>query len=106
MLLDLGAHKETKMTTVGKRNDDREFGAAHRMVSYPFDQIDSPGLYVESETGALLRVSEEALGSQDRPTLEVVTKSPWRVTKISDDVSLPVAKARNLALERALFVNF
>ena len=75
-------------------------------ISGPFDRISQPGCFVVNRTGDLLRVPEEALVTGRSPTLDVVSKEPWLVTKISNDPYMPIGAARAKAADQDLFVNF
>ncbi len=90
----------------GKRNEAHEPSRNRGLVSCSFDQIDSPGLYVDQGTGTLLRIPDDAVAPGRSPVLELVSKDPWTVTKISDDAFLPLTKARMLAADLDLYVNF
>jgi hypothetical protein len=73
-------------------------------ASIPFDVIHDPGAYVCNWSGHLLRISGEA------PThdglLNLVGSEPLLVTKISDNPMIAVNRARALATQLALTVNF
>ena len=75
-------------------------------VTCEFDQIQTPGLYVEHRTGALMRVPEDALIPGRSPAIEIITSHPNIVTKISDDPFLGVTKARMIAADLDLHVEF
>ncbi|HET6373250.1 MAG TPA: hypothetical protein VFG76_08080 [Candidatus Polarisedimenticolia bacterium] len=72
----------------------------------PFEQINSPGLYLEHRTGALLRVPGDAVVPGRSPVIEAVTNEPWIVTKIAEDPFLSLTKARMIAADLDLYVNF
>ncbi|MHC4697170.1 MAG: hypothetical protein ACYTFA_10540 [Planctomycetota bacterium] len=71
-----------------------------------FSGISSPGAYIEDCNGNLLRVPEEALAQDHTPLMEIVSKTPCMVTRISDDPWLVISKARQLAADADLQVNF
>lgn len=71
-----------------------------------FAEITSPGSYVFHETGDLCRVPEDALVAGRSPLIDFVSKTPKMVTKISDDPWIPVSKARQLASDADLFIDF
>ena len=71
-----------------------------------FQQIESPGLYLERRSGALLRVPEDAVVPGRSPVIDVVATEPWIVTKIADDPYLPLTKARMIASNLDLQVGF
>ena len=76
------------------------------LTTCPFDQIDSPGLYIEHRSGALLRVPADGVVRGRSPVIEAVTHEPWVVTKISEDPFLALTKARMIAADLDLYVNF
>jgi hypothetical protein len=72
----------------------------------PFDQISSPGCYILKQTGTLLRVPPDALLPGRSPAIDVVSKDQWLVTKISSDPYMVLSKARSVAADLDLPVNF
>ena len=75
-------------------------------ISGPFNRISKPGCFVMNHTGDLLRVPPDALAEGRSPTLDIVSKDPWHVTKIAEDPYVPLSKARALAADLDLPVNF
>jgi hypothetical protein len=73
-------------------------------VSIPFDSIRSPGTYVCNWNGHLLRVPQRALVPDG--VINIVGPEPLFVTKISDDPSVPLSRARQAAAELQVPVNF
>jgi hypothetical protein len=71
-----------------------------------FDQIETPGTYVECRTGTLLRVPEDGLAPGRSPRIEIVAQETWTVARISDDPYVPLTKARMIAADLDLPVNF
>ena len=71
-----------------------------------FDQIETPGTYVECRTGTLLRVPDDALAPGRSPRIEIMSHEPWNVTRLSDDPYMPLTKARMIAADLDLPVNF
>jgi hypothetical protein len=71
-----------------------------------FDQIETPGTYVECRTGTLLRVPEDALAPGRSPRIEIVAHEPWTVTRLAEDPYVPLTKARMIAADLDLPVNF
>ena len=71
-----------------------------------FDQIENPGTYVQCRSGTLLRVPEDALAPGRSPRIEILTTEPWMVTRLSDDPYVPLTKARMIAADLDLPVNF
>jgi hypothetical protein len=72
----------------------------------PFEQISTPGCYILKQTGTLLRVPPDALENGQSPAMNVVSKDRWLVTKISSDPYLPLGRARAVAADCDLPVNF
>ena len=75
-------------------------------VTGPFESISHPGCFVVNRTGELLRIPDDALAPGRSPTIDIVSKDPWKVTRISNDPYLPLNKARALAADMDLPVNF
>ncbi len=73
---------------------------------WDFDQIQTPGAYVFHNTGHLARVPDDALAPGRSPVVEIVAREPMLVTKISDNPYIPITKARLLASDCDLAVNF
>ena len=75
-------------------------------IAGPFERISQPGCFVFNRTGDLLRVPDDALLPGHSPAIDIVSKEPWLVTKIANDPYLPLGKARSLAADMDLYVNF
>ena len=75
-------------------------------ISGPFERISRAGAFVLNRTGDLIRVPDEALIEGRSPTIDIVSKEPWMVTKIANDPYLPLGAARARAADMDLFVNF
>ena len=71
-----------------------------------FDQIRTPGCYVERRSGALLRIPPDALTSEGGPSLEILGNARWSMTKISDDPFIPRTRARLIAANMDLWTDF
>ena len=89
------------MATKTRENKVKGCGA-----SIPFDSIEVPGTYYSNWTGHLIRVPEEALSLGHSPTLEIVGSENMMVTCLSKDPFLPLNKARMVAADLDLEVNF
>jgi hypothetical protein len=72
----------------------------------PFEQISTPGCYILKQTGTLLRVPADALVRERSPAINVVSKDQWLVAKISSDPYMVLSKARAIAADFDLPVNF
>ena len=71
-----------------------------------FSEITTPGCYVANENGDLFRVPEDGLVTGRSPLIEIVSRKPCMVTKISSDPWEPISKARQLAADADVYVNF
>ncbi len=72
----------------------------------PFESITNPGCYICNWSGHLLRIPEDALKPGRSPVLNIKGADTLFVTKISTDPFLPVTKARMLAADCDVVVNF
>lgn len=75
-------------------------------IAGPFRRISEPGCFVINHTGDLMRVPEDAVELGRSPTIDIVSKNDWMVTKISSDPYLPLRSARMLAADLDLYINF
>jgi hypothetical protein len=73
---------------------------------FPWDQINEPGAYICQWSGHLLRVPDDGVTAGRSPMLNFVGPSPLYVTKISDNPYITVTKAKILASNCDLNVNF
>ena len=74
--------------------------------TFAFDQIDNPGTYVCNWSGHLLRVPEDGTKLGRSPVLEIRGKEQLHVTKLSSDPFVALTKARMIASDLDLPVNF
>ena len=72
----------------------------------PFENIKEPGTYVSNWTGHLIRVPGDALKQGNSPTIAILGKEPMVVSKVSDDPFINLTRARMLAADLDLNVNF
>ena len=72
----------------------------------PFEELQDSGAYVSNATGNLFRIPADALVGGRSPTIEIVCKQGTMMTKLSDDPWIPISKARQLAADSDLHVNF
>ena len=72
----------------------------------PFDQITQPGAYVCNWSGHLLRVPEDGVTPGRSPMLNIVGTQSLFVTKICEDPYVSITKARLLACNCYVNVNF
>ena len=78
----------------------------HAGTVVPFDQINEPGCYVCNWSGHLLRVPEDGVAPGRSPLMSMIGHDPLYVTKISDYPFIPLTKARLLAANWDVTVNF
>jgi len=92
------------MTTAIASCEQEWIGLVPPGVCIPFDSIRSPGTYICNWSGHLLRVPRNAL--MPNAVVNIVGPEPLFVTKISDDAACPLSRAREVASELNLDVNF
>ena len=89
------------------KNSQIEHGATPGFgTQMPFEAINEPGTYVTNWSGHLLRIPEDALKPGRSPVIEIMGNEQLFVTRISNDPFLPVMKARMLAADCDMMVNF
>ncbi|MHC4695373.1 MAG: hypothetical protein ACYTFA_01375 [Planctomycetota bacterium] len=71
-----------------------------------FDQISEPGCYICNWSGHLMRVPPDGIAPGRSPLLNMVGCQPLYVTKVCDNPYITVTKARMLAADYDLSVNF
>ena len=76
------------------------------VTTVPWDNINEPGTYVCNWSGHLLRIPEDGVTPGRSPMLNIIGCEPLFVTKICDDPYIPVTKARLLASNFDIMVNF
>ncbi|NOT32079.1 MAG: hypothetical protein HOP15_16655 [Planctomycetes bacterium] len=85
---------------------------AHEAVSanvgaqYRWENVSEAGAYYSNWSGHLLRVPEYALKDGFSPLIDIRGKEPMLVTKLSDDPFVCLSKARSIAANLDLAVNF
>ena len=72
----------------------------------PVEAINHPGCYVCNWSGHLLRVPQDGVKPGRSPLINVVGTEPLFVTQISTDPFIPLSKARTLAADCDVIVNF
>lgn len=75
-------------------------------TTWPFDAIEQPGTYICNWNGHLLRVPEDAVSPGRSPKINMVGSGPLMVTKISDNPYITLTKAKLLASNFDINVNF
>ena len=85
--------------------------SAQTTVSCPattvaFESINQPGAYVCNWSGHLLRVPEDGVIAGRSPLVNIIGQEPLFVTKISENPYITLTKARLLASNYDIAVNF
>ena len=84
----------------------REFDHKNLGTEFRFTQLNEPGCYISNWSGHLIRFPDDARKPGRSPLLEILGKEPMIVTKISDDPFITITKARMIAADLDLLVNF
>jgi len=71
-----------------------------------FDAIQEPGCYICNWSGHLLRVPEDGVAPGRSPLINMLGTEPLYVTKVADNPYIPLTKARMLACNFDINVNF
>ena len=74
--------------------------------SVPFEGISEPGAYIANWSGHLIRVPQDGVAQGRSPLINIVGMQPLTVTKISDNPFVTLTKARLLAANFDMNVNF
>ena len=93
-------------TATGKTTETELHGTHGFGMQIPFEAIQEPGCYIFNWTGHLLRIPEDAIKPGRSPMLNIKGNEPLFVTKIANDPYVPVTKARMLAADVDISVNF
>lgn len=72
----------------------------------PFGEINTPGTYLSNWTGHLIRVPDDGVKQGRSPVIEILGKEPMLLTRLSEDPFIGTTKARMLAADLDLPVNF
>ncbi len=75
-------------------------------TTIPFESINDCGAYICNWSGHLLRVPEDGVIPGRSPAINLVGPQPLTVTKISDNPFITVTKAKLVACNFDLSVNF
>ncbi len=89
-----------------KQDQDFETSGTGTGTQVPFEAIDAPGTYVCNWSGHLLRIPEDAIKPGRSPLMNMIGTRPLFVSKISCDPFIQVSKARLLAANFDMPVNF
>ena len=93
------------MTTATQGGTSFENNAAIG-TKIPFEAIQESGCYVCNWSGHLLRIPEDGVAPGRSPLLTIVGCDPLFVTKISENPYMPLTKAKVVASNYDLHVNF
>jgi hypothetical protein len=96
----------TRMTTTISKLRETVLGTTTAGTTLPFDGICDPGAYICRWSGHLLRVPEDSIGPERAPRMSVLGQEALMVTKIDADPFVSVTKARLLAANHDVAVNF
>ncbi len=75
-------------------------------TTIPFENVNEPGCYICNWSGHLLRVPEDGIAPGRSPLITVVGPEALYVTKISDNPFMTLTKAKMVACNFDLAVNF
>ena len=76
-----------------------------RPLVVEFNEMNQPGAYVTAQ-GSLVRVTPEGLKEGHSPLITIESNHDTRLTRISDDPYIAIGKARLLAANADVAVNF
>ena len=93
----------TTTHTHGSTNTDTCTGFG---TTIPFSSINEPGCYICNWSGHLLRIPADGIAPGRSPLINMVGYDQLFVTKISDYPYIPLTKARLLACNCDVNVNF
>lgn len=94
------------MSTTTEQTSRKNFNDTRAGMVIPFEQINEPGCYICNWTGHLMRVPEDGVQPGRSPLINMIGHDPLFVTKISENPYIPVTKARLLAANWDVNVNF
>ena len=92
------------MTKESSENSFSNTGIAGQTIA--FDGINEPGAYICNWSGHLLRVPEDGVAPGRSPLINMIATKPLFVTKVSDDPYITRTKARIMASNFDIHVNF
>jgi hypothetical protein len=94
------------MTPQSATQTGATYGSASIGSTLPFEAITQPGAYICHWSGHLLRVPEDGFFTAQKPVFSMVGAEPLNVTKISENPYITITKAKLLASNWDLSVNF
>ncbi|MEP0845825.1 MAG: hypothetical protein HRF50_03270 [Phycisphaerae bacterium] len=92
--------------TLNQNTTQNSFSTTPVGTTIPFESINDCGAYICNWSGHLLRVPEDGVIPGRSPAVNMVGPQPLTVTKISDNPFITVTKAKLLASNYDLAVNF
>ena len=93
------------MTKTNPKSEPRS-STTNRFITVEFQSISEPGTYVCNWSGHMLRVPEDGVTQGRSPMIDMSGNEPLWVTKISDDPYITRTKARLLAANWDVHVDF
>jgi hypothetical protein len=92
------------MQVLTNPNRDIESGGVGARI--PLESLHETGSYVCDWSGHLVRITGEAVNPTGSPFFNIVAREPLFLTKLSDDPFVPLSKARQIASNLDVSVNF
>ena len=89
-----------------KESSENSFNTGTAGQTIPFDGVNEPGAYICDWSGHLLRVPEDGIAPGRSPLINMIGTKPLFLTKISDDPFITRTKARIIASNLDVHVNF
>ena len=93
-----------KSTTTTTGNTNTGCGCA--LPTCTFEEIESPGAYLEVETGRLFRLTSDSLLPGHSPVFSIVRRETNTYVRLSEDPTIPISKARMIASNNDCWPNF
>ena len=93
-------------TTTTGRHPEWTHGTQGFGTQMPYESINEPGCYVCNWSGHVLRIPEDGIKPGRSPLLNMLGTEQLFVTKICNDPYIPLSKARMLAADCDVHVNF
>ena len=94
------------MAATNRPEQAPESSKASVPLTVAFEGIADAGCYISNATGDLFRIPPDALAQGRSPLISITSRDQFLVTKICDDPWIPISKARQLAADGDLPVNF
>ena len=81
-------------------------GVSYTPTRVDFNEINEPGTYVFERTGTLCRIGRESLHAGHSPSITMSNNEGTACVRIWPDDTLPIDKARHIAANIGLPVDF